>query len=138
MKTIRHLATLAFLLLALPNWCFALMSIENVTPEWAQELGLEIRTIESGPGNVRMELEFEVQKLPGYERVDLILGQGERLLHATLKEDVSKPGFIVVGFAADRSHLDQLTLRVVTRQGVRSMTGHDILTRDFVDEQRDR
>ena len=130
---LRHLALLAILFLALPNWCFALISLENVTPERAKALGMEIRTNAAGPDAVRVELEFEIKgDLKDFSRVDLIMeGEGKLLLHSTLQPDPSQPGHVVVGFAVDRSQLDKLTLRVLTGEGLR--VGHDLQVKEFVD-----
>ncbi len=130
----RRLALLTVLFLALPSWCFALISIENVTPERAKALGLEIRSNAAGPDAVRVEIEFEFQgELKDFERVDLIMqDEGKLLLHSTLQTETSKPGHIVVGFVADKSQLDKLTLRVVTLDGLLEQFGHDLPLKEFV------
>lgn len=133
MQHIRNLSLLAILFLALPDWCFALVKLENVTPDRAKALGLEVRSNAAGPDAVRVELEFEIKgDLQKFSRVDLIMeAEGKLLLHSTLQLERSKPGHVVVGFAADRSHLDKLTLRVITGEGLR--VGHDLQVKEFVD-----
>jgi len=49
-----------------------------------------------------------------------------------LKEEESKPGRVVVSFAADRAKLDQFTLKVVTQSGLERI-GHVIRVKDFVE-----
>ena len=60
MKTAFSLAVLAVLLVA-PGRCFALWSIAPVSKEGAKELGMEVRTTEAGPNQVRVELEFKAE-----------------------------------------------------------------------------
>ena len=130
-----RIVLLPLLFLALPNWCFALIPIENVTPERAKALGLEIRSNAAGPDAVRVELAFEIKgELQEFSRVDLIMeSEGKLLLHSTLQPESSQSGHVVVGFAADRSCLDKLTLRVVTQSSERSRVGHDLQVSKFVD-----
>jgi hypothetical protein len=135
MKTIVTITALAILLAVAPNRSYALESIEIVTKERAKALGLQIRSNAAGPDAVRVELEFEIQgELKGYHRVALELHDGGKLLAtSTLKEEESKPGRVVVSFAADRAKLDQFTLKVVTQSGPRTRTGHVIQVKDFVE-----
>ena len=132
--SLRHFSLLAILFLALPNWCFALMNLEDVTADRAKALGLEVRSNAAGPDAVRVELEFEIKgELKDFSRVDLIMQDGGTLLlHSTLQPEPSKPGHVVVGFAADRSQLDKLVLRVVTQTSKRSRVGHDLQVKEFV------
>lgn len=134
-KSCKWLLTLpVLLLLAIQSVSFALMSLDIVTVKRAEELGLQIRANAAGPDAVRIELEFPTNdKLKGFERVDLIVEEGTLRLHSTLKDESSAPGTAQVGFAADRQNLKSLTLRVVCRHGQRSLVGHDIKVKDFVD-----
>ncbi len=138
MKTILNILILTSLLLAASSRCFAYMGIEEVSKERAKELGLVIRSNAAGPDPVRVELEFDTKGLfKNFSRVDLEITQGGKLLmSSSLKEDRSKPGRVVVGFAADRANLDKITLRVVTErpgQVVPERTGYDLRVKDFVD-----
>ncbi|MDB5320122.1 MAG: hypothetical protein JWN40_1753 [Phycisphaerales bacterium] len=135
MKTILAIASFAVFLAFTAGPCFAMMSIEFVSKERAKELGLEIRSNAAGPDAVRVELEFKnADALKDFSRVDLELRDAGRLmLSSTLREDKSKPGHIVVSFAVDRTNLDKLTLRIVTQSAPRSMTGHDLRVKDFVE-----
>ena len=58
MKTLFGIAVLAVLLVA-PSPCFALWVTVRVSKERAKELGMEVRTTEAGPNQVRVELEFK-------------------------------------------------------------------------------
>jgi hypothetical protein len=135
MKTIVTITVLAILLTVAPNRSYALESIEIVTKERAKALGLEIRANAAGPDAVRIKLEFAIQgELTDYHRVALELHDGGKLLAtSTLKHDESKPGRVVVSFAADRANLDQFTLKVVTQSGPRTRTGHVIQVKNFVE-----
>jgi hypothetical protein len=111
------------------------MSIELVTKERAKELGMEIRSNPAGPDTVRVVLEFEAKgELKNFTRVDLEIHEAGKLqLSSSLRDEGAKPGHIVVSFAADRAKLDQVTLRVVTQSAPRTMTGHDLRVKDFVE-----
>ena len=139
MKTTLGISVLTLLLVTTPSACFALMSIEHVSKERAKELGMEIRTKQAGPDGARIELEFETKgELKSFVRVDLEIREGEKsLLFATLREEPSKPGRVVVSFAADRATLDKITLRVVVG-APGNLTGHDIRVKDFVDLEKAR
>ena len=134
MKTVLRISVLAFLIAGLPNRCFAMMDIEQVTQERAKELGIEIHAKAAGPSLIRVGLEFEPKgTLKDFSRVDLIMTDGGKLLvHASLREEASKPGHIVVGIAVDRADLDKLTLRVVVSDGLGG-SGYDLHVKDFVD-----
>jgi len=139
MKTTLGISVLTLLLVTTPSVCFALMSIEHVSKERAKELGMEIRTKQAGPDGARIELEFETKgELKNYIRVDLEIREGEKsLLSSSLREEQSKPGRVVVSFAADRAILDKITLRVVTGAPM-DMSGHELRVKDFVDLEKVR
>ena len=139
MKTTLGISVLTLLLVTTPSVCFALMSIEHVSKERAKELGMEIRTKQAGPDGARIELEFETKgELKSFVRVDLEIREGEKSwLSATLREEQSKPGRVVVSFAADRVNLDKITLRVVVGAPM-NLTGYDIRVKDFVELEKAR
>ncbi len=114
--------------------------IEVVSKARAKELGMKIRSNAAGPNAVRVELEFETKgELKSFSRVDLEFREGGKfLVTSSLREDRSKPGRIVVSFAADRAHLDKLTLRVVVQPAPRDMTGYDLQVKDFVEPEKVR
>lgn len=134
MKAILHISVLALLTLVVPSRCFAMLDIEQVTPDRAKALGMEVRAKAAGPHLVRIELEFEAKgELKNFSRVDLqMTAAGKLLLFSTLKEETSKPGRVIVSFAADPAHLDTLTLRVVVSGGLGG-EGYDLRVKDFVD-----
>jgi hypothetical protein len=137
MKTTLGISVLTLLLVTTPSVCFALMSIEHVSKERAKELGMEIRTKQAGPDGARIELEFETKgELKSFVRVDLEIREGEKSwLSATLREEQSKSGRVVVSFAADRVNLDKITLRVVVGAPM-NLTGYDIRVKDFGNRSR--
>jgi hypothetical protein len=134
MKMTRSLALLAFLLLAAPNLCLAMMDIAALSPAEAKKMGLEVRSMPAGPNAVRVELEFETKgALKSFHRVDLDFGEGDRfLVTASLREERTKPGRVMVSFAADRAQLGKLTLRVVAGD-LGNLSGYDLRVKDFVD-----
>ena len=129
------ISVLTCLLVLTPSVCFAMMEIEIVSKDRAKELGLEVRANAAGPDAVRVEVEFEAKgALEKYSRADLEIRDGGRLLSSsTLREEKSKPGRVVVSFAADRTMLNKITVRVVTEHGPRTRTGHDIRVGQHVD-----
>ena len=139
MKTTLAISVLTLLLVTTPSVCFAMMSIEHVSKERAKELGMEIRTKQAGPDGARIELEFETKgELKSFVRVDLEIREGEKSwLSATLREEQSKSGRVVVSFAADRVNLDKITLRVVVGAPM-NLTGYDIRVKDFVELEKAR
>jgi len=126
---------LIVLLVVAPSPCFALWSIGQVSKERAKELGMEIRSKAAGPNAVRVELEFAIKgKLKKFSRVDLRINEGEKpLVTAPLLEDRSKPGRVVVGFAADRAHLDKVTLWVMVPDMMPGGTIYELQVKDFVE-----
>jgi hypothetical protein len=137
MKTILSVSVLAFLFSATVSPCFGMMSIDLVTKERAKELGMEVRATQAGPDGCRVELEFPTKgELKSYLRVDLDVNEGGKLgLSASLKEEPSRPGHVLVSFAADRANLDKITLRVVV--GVpRDLVGYELRPKDFVSVEK--
>ena len=110
-----------------------MMSIDILSKDRAKELGMDVRTKGAGPDAVRVELEFEPKgELKGYYRVDLdVNGGGKLQLFATLKEESSRPGHVLVSFAADREMLEKATLRVVMGSPG-NLSGYELRVKDFV------
>ena len=141
MKTTLALSALLLLLsAAAASPCFGMMSIELVSKKRAKALGMEVRATAAGPDIVRVEIAFDVKgELKYFSRVDLEMhGGGKLLMSATLQPDRSTPGRAVVGFTASRGDLEKFTLRVVTEQGPRSRTGHDLRVHEFFDLEKVR
>ena len=141
MKTIFNTLVLAVLFAVAPNLCFAAWSFGPVSKERAKELGMEIR---SKANEVSVELEIKTEgelKILSREdlsRVELQIKEGEtRVVSATLKEDRSKSGRVVVGFAVNRAHLDMITLRVWVYQGLGGVI-HELRLQDFVELEKVR
>jgi hypothetical protein len=134
MKPLLHLSAVVILLVAVPGLCRAFESIDFVTRERAKALGLEFRANPAGPDAVRVTLEFEPKgELRHYTRVELeMYDGGQMLLSSTLREEKDKPGRIVVSFAAARTKLHNISLKVVTQDG-EERTGSVIAVKDFVD-----
>jgi hypothetical protein len=137
MKALLHLSVLTFLLALAASPCFAEMTIEHVSKERAKELGMEIRSNPAGPDAVRVVLEFQATgELKNFSRVDMGITEGGKLLLASsLKEEKSKPGHVVVSFAADRANLKKITLRVVVSAPLGG-AGYDLRMKDFVKPEK--
>jgi len=137
MKTTFNVAVFAVLLAAAPSVCLAMMEIEEVSKDRAKALGVEVRANAAGPDAIRVELEFDAKgELKDYSRVDLEIHDGGKLLSSsTLQEEKAKTGHVVVSFAADRSKLDEFTVRVVVGHNavLDTLVGYDIRVKDFVD-----
>ncbi len=150
MKTAFSLAVLAVLVVA-PGRCFALWVIATVSKEGAKEMGMEVRSTAAGPNQpnqVRVELEFKTEgklkdfdpegKFPDWSGVQLQIGEGkDPLVTAPLRVDWSKPGRVLVGFHADRAHLDKINLRVMVRESDGG-TIYVLAVKDFVELKKDR
>jgi hypothetical protein len=143
MKTVLTLSAAVALLLVAPGPCLALWGIVSVTKDSAKELGLEIRTTETGPHHVIVQLEFKTEgkfkefgpegKMKDYCRVDLRIGLGDNPpVTAALREDRTKPGRVIVSFTADRRELDRLTMWVMVPAPLGG-TAYDIRVKDFVE-----
>jgi len=139
MKPILNISYLALLLVVAPSPALADWLIEPVSKERAKELGLEIRSKANAPDQVSVELEIKTEGKatnlnPGkVNRVELQMKEGKTcLVSANLREDRSKPGRVVVSFAADRAQLDRITLRVWVGQGLGGDI-HELRVKDFVD-----
>ena len=138
MKTIFNISAVAVFLVVAPSPCFALWGIAPVSQERAKELSMEVRSKAAGPNDVAVELEFKPEgELKNFSRVDLRVGKGEKLVSAALKEDRSKPGRVVVSFAADRTRLDELTLWVFVPESLGG-TIYEVRVKDFVEPEKGR
>src|SRR5262249_24872612 len=122
MKLAFSIAALAVLLTS-RGPCFALGFVKQVSKEGAKELGMEVRSQAASPNQVRVELEINVEGfLKRFSGVNLSLGEGDNpSLSASLQEDRSKKGHVVVSFTADRAHLDKITLRVTVVEAGRGV-----------------
>ena len=147
MKAAFNITALAVLLVA-PSPCFALWLIAPVSRAEAKERGMEVRTTATGPSHVIVELEFKTEgnfeafspegKFKERSRVELRIGEGANpSLTATLREDRSKQGRVVVSFTADRAQLDKLKLWVYVPESAGG-TIYDLRVNDFVEPKKDR
>lgn len=112
-----------------------MMEITEVSPQCAKEMGIEVRSMAAGPKDVRIELQLAAKgEFKSFSRVDLELRDGAKLLiSAPLREEGDRPGRISVSFAADRTLLDKLVLRVVTSVPALGGTGYELHMKEFVD-----
>ena len=140
MKARLTIPVLILLLVAAPSPCFALWDVWSGSKAEAKELGMEIRSKPNGATDLSVELEIKTKgefksfsrgDHPG--RVELQIKEGKTsLVSATLKEDRSKPGHVVVSFTADRAQLDKITLRVWV-PGVLGGAIYELPVKEFVE-----
>ena len=133
MKHSLPLVFAAFFVLFLSSSGLALMELMEVSPQKAKELGIQVRSNPAGPDATRVELEFEPKgELKGYRRVDLNVGEGNKVtVFASLREEQTQPGHMLVSFAADRTMLEKATLRIVIGEPG-ELVGYDLYVRQFV------
>src|SRR5262245_26386025 len=110
MKTVFKLSAVAICFAVTPNTCYAIWDVLTVSKEEAKRVGLELRATATGANRVHVVLEFGADgKLKDFSQIDMALGKGNDLLaSATLREDRSKPGRVMVGVVTGRAHLDKL------------------------------
>jgi translation initiation factor IF-1 len=138
MKAILSVWALA-VLLVVTSPCFALWGIAPVTREEAKGLGVEVRS-KAAAGFNAVEVELEVKtdgKLKGFDRVDLRVGEGDKVVVAPLQEDRSKKGRVVVRFTADRTKLDKIRVWVMV-PGLDGGTAYEMRVKDFVAPEKGR
>ena len=138
MKSTLNVCALA-VLLVVTSPCFALWGIASVSKKAAKELGVEVRSkAAAGFSAVQVELEIKTDgKLKGFSRVDLRVGEGEKLVVTPLQEDRSKPGRVVVRFTAERTRLDKIHLWVMVPEEAGG-SAYDIRVKDFVTLEKGR
>lgn len=135
MKKFINISLLILLLVSVSSRCFGMMSIAFVSKERAKELGIELRVKESGPNDVRVELEFKpVGELKQFGHVSLEIRDGDKFLmgYTPLKEKRSSSGSVVVHFMANRAFLDKVTLSIVVGE-VMNYSGYELKVKDFVE-----
>lgn len=143
MKPIFNISLLAALLILLPSPCFAMWDVETATKARAKELDIQIRSHPAGPNHLRIELDFPTtgpfknftqgKSSSDPSRVDLRLGKGDDLMiSASLREDRSKPGRILVSFTISRSQLDKVSLWIMVAHGLGG-SAYDLQLNQFVD-----
>ena len=146
MKTVSIIAVVA-VLFVVPSRSFALWFFEPVTKEKAKEMGMEVRSTADGLNQVEVELEFKTEGVlknftedpwKNYGHVDLRIGKGDNpSLTASLREDRSKPGRVVVRFTANRAQLDEMALWVYVP---RELGGdiYNLRVKDFIEPKKGR
>ena len=116
--------------------CFSLGWRKTVTKEQAPKMGMEVRSEQTGPNQVKVELELKIEGgLKNLHDVVLQIGEGDNsLVTAPLKEDRSKPGRVVVRFTANRAQLDKAKLSVSVHEA--GLGIYDLRVKDFVDPKK--
>ncbi|MGI9517896.1 MAG: hypothetical protein ACR2NP_12665, partial [Pirellulaceae bacterium] len=95
------------------NECRAEMSIEIVSTERAQALGIEVRAQANGPNEVWVELEFKPEgELERFVHVSMEIRDGDKLLvgYAPMEAKRTSSGSIVCRCMVNRQFLEKVTL----------------------------
>lgn len=135
MKLIVAITAATVLLVTTATTSYAMMSIEIVSKERAQALGVEVRAKAAGPKQVWVELEFKAEgALKHFSHVSMEIRDGKELLvgYAPMEAHRTGSGTLVFRFMASRLYLDKITLSIVEGQPL-NMIGHELRLKDFVD-----
>ena len=141
MKPIFTISAVAVFFVVTPSPCFALWGHMTLSKAEAKGMGMEVRSEQPDPNQVRVELEFKTDRwLKNFRGVELQIGEGDNsLVTASLQPDLSKPGRVVVSFTAHRAQLDKASLRMgVPMPEALGGAIYDIQIKDFVDPKKDR
>lgn len=136
MKTIFSFAVVV-LFLVVSSPCWAEMSVENVSPKRAQELGVAVRGTANGPKQAWIQLEFKpAGTLKEFQHVSLEIRDGDHFLlgWTPLQARRLPSGAVQVSLMADRVFLKNISLRIVT--GATDDAGHDLRIQNFVDLEK--
>jgi hypothetical protein len=136
MKLIATMTAAVTMVLAAAGPCSALWLITPVTKKDAPGLGVEVQATPAGPTDVRVEMEFKLDgPLKPFDRVDLRVGDGDKVVTAAMKEDRSKPGRVVVSFASPRDRLVEIRLWVMV-PGTLGGTIYEVKVKEFVEPEK--
>ena len=135
MKTRLSIPVLAFLLIALPSPCFAMMEIWDLSKEQAKAFGVVLRASKNGMAGVQVRLEFKTEgKLKNFARVELRITAGKGpLVSAPLLTSRPRPGIVAARFSAGPAYLAESTLMIVVQDGPMSRVGYQLKVKDFID-----
>ena len=144
MKPVFTILTVAIAFALTPRPSFAIWDVVTVSNAETKKLGMEVRSKATGANHVHLVLEFKVEgplkEFDGQfkDRSGVYLRIGERdnlTVSATLREDRSKAGRVVVGVTIDRAQLDKLTLMVAVpgSPGTVGGTYYELRAKDFVE-----
>ncbi len=137
MKTIRNLSLLFFLLFAASSQCFAYRSVQGVSKEQAEVLGVKVRAERLRDGSIGMRLEFmPIAKLEHFSYAELdITSDKRKLVSVTLKPLKQSKLEVVLYFSADPAFVEMSTLTIIVSGSTRQHPdGYSFAIKDFVDE----
>ena len=140
MNIVLNLSVLTFLLMVAPSQCFALVSLADVSKERAKELGVTVRSHLNGEAGVAVWLEFKPQgELKNFTHVELrITAGGKSLVSAPLQTSRPTADSVSVYFSADPTYLATSVLRIVVKDGERTLIGYEFKVKDFIEPERSR
>src|SRR5437762_894652 len=125
MRTILTIFVLAMSLAAVPAPSLADWGFGRITNAQAKALGIAVSSEPNSGTLLLVQLQIKTEgdmqvfsREDSGSRIELRIRRGETtLISAPLKEDRTKPGYVVVKFSAERAELDSITLRVWVRGG---------------------
>jgi hypothetical protein len=133
MKTIRWLGVAALLLgAAMPGR--AMMEVEDVSPERAQEMGIGVQSHTNGDAGVAVVVEFKAEgALKNFSRADLrVQTDGKSLVSVSLLTVREAGTTIQTRFSVDPTWLAKSELMLVATNGTRTIIGYRLKAGDFV------
>lgn len=134
MKSIICLLLLT-LYIALPSNCQALISVEHVTKERAEALGVSFKIHKNGEAGYAVTMDFELKgELQNISYVLLQIGEGEhRVMSAPIRVTQQDEAKKSARFSAFPRYLSNSFLMIVVYNGPKGDVGYRLKVDDFVD-----
>ena len=137
MTTFRTLA--CFLLFALISPASALISVGNLSPKEAKEMGLTMKSRPNGDHGIKVWLEFKKEgflKDLNYTRFQVNDAKGKHRFSTMLHPHPVAPGqpkdLHTVSFSAQKKELENCTLMIVAYGSLRGDIGYILKVSDFL------
>ncbi len=138
------------LFFALSNPCSAMIEITQVSKEFAEELGVQVRSKAAGPGRIWVGVEFKREGRfkyfdpDKYSRVEMHLMDGEKSLaeggrtvvNAALHIWEPQSGTVGVGFYLARDQVAHVQVLIVVGSGLIPGGGFELELKDFIDLEK--
>jgi hypothetical protein len=138
MKALLTLLTTVLLLTAARTQCAAMISVEDVSKERAQELGITFRTNTNGQAGIRVWMEFKLKgELQKITYVEMRVGDTqEQIVSAHLRVSNPDSASASVNFSAFPQYLSKSTLMIVVYNGPRGDVGYQFKVKDFIELEK--
>lgn len=114
--------------------CGAMISVEDVTPRRARELGVTFRTTTNGIAGIRVWVEARAEKeLAKITYAEVKIGEGDgRIMSAHLRERRLKEGRRTFLFSVRPRYLSQSSVMLVVYNGPRGAVGYRFRLSRFI------